>query len=245
MTVTTAGELLEAALAAGASRPLVTFYDDATGERIELSAATFANWVAKTAGLLDEVGVARSDRVALRLPTHWQSTVFLVACWSIGAVPIVGDDAGGCAAAVASPEHLADAIRLDAPVTIGASLDAFGRPLDGAPEGVVDYADEVARQPDELVVPDPPAADDEALDGVSSAELVTVAVERANAWGLTAGGRMLTDAQPVDLEGVLACAAAPLAVGGSVVLSRNLDARQVQRRAEVERITCRVLRDRR
>ncbi|NDU76176.1 TIGR03089 family protein, partial [Actinomadura sp. DSM 109109] len=34
------------------SRPLVTFYDDAAGERVELSARTFDNWVAKTANFL-------------------------------------------------------------------------------------------------------------------------------------------------------------------------------------------------
>ena len=33
-------------------RPFITFYDDATGERVELSVTTYANWVAKTASLL-------------------------------------------------------------------------------------------------------------------------------------------------------------------------------------------------
>jgi hypothetical protein len=38
-------------------RPLVTHYDDATGERVELSATTLENWVSKTANLLqDELG---------------------------------------------------------------------------------------------------------------------------------------------------------------------------------------------
>ena len=40
--------LLAELLRADAGRPLVTFYDDATGERVELSVATYANWVAKT-----------------------------------------------------------------------------------------------------------------------------------------------------------------------------------------------------
>jgi uncharacterized protein (TIGR03089 family) len=39
------------------ARPLVTHYDDATGERVELSATTLENWVSKTANLLqDELG---------------------------------------------------------------------------------------------------------------------------------------------------------------------------------------------
>ena len=40
------------AIATDPTRPLLTFYDDATGERTELSGATLANWVAKTANLL-------------------------------------------------------------------------------------------------------------------------------------------------------------------------------------------------
>src|SRR5262249_10238292 len=66
-------------------RPLVTFYDDATGERIELSATTFGNWVAKTANLLvDELDAEPGDRIALDLPPHWQTAVWLFAAWSAG-----------------------------------------------------------------------------------------------------------------------------------------------------------------
>ena len=32
--------------------PRITYYDDASGERIELSAVTLANWAAKTGNLL-------------------------------------------------------------------------------------------------------------------------------------------------------------------------------------------------
>ena len=51
---TTFPRLLDAALRSDPARPLVTFYDDATGERIELSVTTYANWVAKTASLLQD-----------------------------------------------------------------------------------------------------------------------------------------------------------------------------------------------
>ncbi|NEB75744.1 TIGR03089 family protein, partial [Streptomyces sp. SID14478] len=64
----TPAALLQAALAADPGRPLVTFYDDATGERVELSVATFANWVAKTANLLQgDLNAEPGDRVALLL----------------------------------------------------------------------------------------------------------------------------------------------------------------------------------
>ncbi|MGF7238961.1 MAG: hypothetical protein ACQSGP_29015, partial [Frankia sp.] len=45
-------------LATDPARPMLTFYDDQTGERTELSATTLDNWVAKTANLLtDSLGV--------------------------------------------------------------------------------------------------------------------------------------------------------------------------------------------
>ena len=43
-------------------RPLVTFYDERSGERVELSVTTYANWVAKAASLLvDEHDLERGD----------------------------------------------------------------------------------------------------------------------------------------------------------------------------------------
>ena len=41
-------EILDPLLAANPAGPRITFYDDATGERIELSSVTLANWAAKT-----------------------------------------------------------------------------------------------------------------------------------------------------------------------------------------------------
>src|SRR5688572_1993126 len=74
------------------TRPLVTFYDDATGERVELSGATLANWVAKTANLLvDGHGLGAGDIAAVRLPPHWLSAAVLLGCWSAGlAVDLAG-----------------------------------------------------------------------------------------------------------------------------------------------------------
>lgn len=83
----TPADLLRSALAADPARPMVTFYDDATGERVELSVATFANWVAKTANLLQgDLAAEPGDRLALLLPAHWQSAVWLLACASVGVV---------------------------------------------------------------------------------------------------------------------------------------------------------------
>ena len=80
-------------------RPLVTFYDDATGERVELSVTTYANWVAKTASLLvEEHDLERGQRLRVDLPTHWLGPVFLGAAWTVGLVvgPTTSADAVVC-----------------------------------------------------------------------------------------------------------------------------------------------------
>src|SRR4051794_6012094 len=78
--------LLDVARHLDPARPLVTYYDDATGERVELSATTLANWVAKTANLLhDEFDVGPGSTVAVALPVHWQTTAVLLGAWSCGA----------------------------------------------------------------------------------------------------------------------------------------------------------------
>ncbi|GAA4235706.1 TIGR03089 family protein [Actinomadura meridiana] len=79
--------LLRRRVADDPSSPLVTFYDDASGERVELSARTFDNWVAKTANfLVDGLAAEPGTRVVLALPPHWQTAVWLMACWSAGLV---------------------------------------------------------------------------------------------------------------------------------------------------------------
>ena len=71
--------------------PRITYYDDATGERIELSTVTLANWAAKTANLLrDELGAGPGSRIAVLLPAHWQTAAVLLGVWYIGAEVVLG-----------------------------------------------------------------------------------------------------------------------------------------------------------
>ena len=74
----TPASLLSQALSRDSARPFLTFYDDATGERVELSVATYANWVFKTANMLqDGLAAEPGARVAVMLPAHWQTSVIL------------------------------------------------------------------------------------------------------------------------------------------------------------------------
>ena len=50
------------------SAPLLTYYDVSSGERVELSAISFGNWVDKTSNLLvDELAVIEGDAISMPL----------------------------------------------------------------------------------------------------------------------------------------------------------------------------------
>jgi uncharacterized protein (TIGR03089 family) len=119
-----------------AGRPFLTYYDDATGERTELSSTTFENWVAKTANLLREgLDVQPGDGVAVLLPPHWQTVVVTFAVWAAGAE--IRDD--GEVAFVAE-EALPVTGRRE---VVALSLRPLGAPLARTYPGVLDYAEEV------------------------------------------------------------------------------------------------------
>ncbi|KOV63242.1 acyl-CoA synthetase [Streptomyces sp. MMG1121] len=237
--------MLASALAADPGRPLVTFYDDATGERVELSVATFANWVAKTANLLQgDLAAGPGDRVALLLPAHWQTAVWLLACSSVGVIADVGGDPAAADVVVSGPDSL-DSARACGGERIALALRPLGGRFPQTPAGFVDYAVEVPGQGDRFV---PFASPDPAEPALivagaefSAEEVVQKAVADATELELTGpGSRLLTGLSYDTWEGVGAGLYSPLAVGGSVVLCRNLDRlgeEALAQRIESERVT--------
>lgn len=243
----TPADLLRSALAADPARPMVTFYDDATGERVELSVATFANWVAKTANLLQgDLAAEPGDRLALLLPAHWQSAVWLLACSSVGVVAEVGGDPAAADLVVTGPDTL-EAARSCRGERIALALRPMGGRFPQPPEGFADYAVEVPGQGDRFapfapVDPDAPAL---TVGGaaLSSAELVARARADGAALGLGAGSRLLSGRTYDTWDGLSAGLFAPLAAGGSVVLCRHhgeLGADGLAQRVESERVTLAV-----
>jgi uncharacterized protein (TIGR03089 family) len=236
MTVTDA--LLGPLLAADPARPLITFYDDATGERIELSGATFGNWVAKTANLLrDECDVEPGTSVAVLLPAHWQTAAALCALWWCGAEAVA--DPAGADVVLAAEDALERADVAGAGLVVGFSLDAFGRGLGEAlPAGGVDYATEVRVHGDHFDPLAPVPDDTPALAGVDGAGVVTGARDRAAALGLTAGDRVLSTLDwPLATSGGLVDGLlAVLAAGASLVHVRH-PAGDQERRAGTEKVT--------
>ncbi|MFD1832587.1 MULTISPECIES: TIGR03089 family protein [Streptomyces] len=250
----TPADLLRSALAADPARPLTTFYDDATGERVELSVATLANWVAKTANLLqDELSAEPGDRLALLLPAHWQTSVWLLACSSTGVVaelPADPSDSAAVSAAasaadlvVSGPDTLQEA-RACSGERIALSLRPLGARFPQPPEGFTDYAVEVPGQGDHFAPYAPVDPDAPALvvggEELTGAQIVERARADAAARGLEPGSRLLSTLPYTGWDGVSAGLFAPLAAGGSVVLCRHadrLDAAGARRRGESERVT--------
>ena len=78
--------LLRPLLRTSSARPFITHYDHAANTRVELSVATLANWAAKTANwLTEEVDIEPGDKIAVRLPAHWQTAGILLGAWWCGA----------------------------------------------------------------------------------------------------------------------------------------------------------------
>ncbi len=225
--------LLEAVVADDPARPVVTFYDDATGERTELSGATLSNWVAKTANLLiDGAGLGPGDPVAVLLPAHWQTAAVLLGCWAAG-VAVARTDPTPVDVAFVARDRLEEATAWSPGETYGLALAPLAAPMRDAPAGVADYVIEVRTFGDRFAPATPVDPDGPALDGLSFREVVERARQRAREIGLEARGRLLA-VDPVDPVDWLV---APLAVGGSVVLSVNTDRAKLSDRAASERVT--------
>lgn len=219
--------LLDPLLKADPMGPRITYYDDATGERIELSTVTLANWAAKTANLLrDELGTGPGSRVAVLLPPHWQTAAVLLGVWWIGAEVVTGDSAD---IALCTADRLDEADRAVAGGEVAVlSLDPFGKPAEDLPVGVTDYATAVRVHGDQIT---PEADPGPALDGRPAGEVLEAARSRAGELGVTAGDRV--SATGPDTATLLAV----LAAGASLVEVVNPDPALQARRRETEKVT--------
>lgn len=138
------------------SQPLVTYYDLSTGERVELSATTTANWVAKTSNyLVDDLEAEPGTRIRIGLPSHWLTMVWILAAWNVGAAVVDHDAEIG----VSGPDLVADETH-----RLAASLRPLGARFAQAPDGFVDLGAEIPGHGDHFVALDPPTPETLALD---------------------------------------------------------------------------------
>jgi uncharacterized protein (TIGR03089 family) len=239
--ITLSGAILDPMLRADPVGPRITYYDDATGERIELSGVTLANWAAKTGNLLrDELGAGPSSRVAILLPAHWQTAAVLFGVWWVGAEAVLtgprdlASDIALCTAERLDEADAAVSTAVSGGEVAVLSLDPFGRPAPDLPIGVTDYATAVRVHGDQIV-PEPRPGP--ALGGRSVDQVLADCQSSAAARGLTSSDRVLSGASwsgPAELvDGLLAI----MAVGGSLVQVASADPAGQERRIETEKVT--------
>lgn len=238
--LSTPEQLFSQLLAAEPSRPFVTYYDEATGERAELSAKSTANWVAKTSHLLgDELGLGVGSLAFVTLPAHWISVPIILGCLTAG-LELTDDATETADVAFVVPEELLRAVTVPDVFAIAPSNAAVG--FAGAPPvGAADYVTAVRPHADvwggvRLVA----GPHDPCLDGRTRGEVVDWAASRAAALGFDRGARVLSSRDWRSSADWVDAILAPLVVGGSLVLVRNGDAAVLDRRAEQERTTARL-----
>lgn len=209
------------------AQPLLTLYDGPA--RVELSGATTANWVAKSANLLVD-GFGAPQRVGLLLPLHWQTVALLLASVATGASVVVVAEAAelaGCDLAFVSGDAAAAALEAGVDEVLALSGHPLGAPLAAVPAMVSDYAREVPSYGDHWGGPAPagwtvevggsPLGALPALD-VGPDDRVLVAVDPAD---------------PAGLAGLLAV----LAAGASLVLAPDPGRLDLASVAAGERLT--------
>ena len=213
--------------------PRITYYDDATGERIELSTVTLANWAAKTANLLrDELGAGPGSRVLVALPAHWQTAAALLGVWWIGAEVVftAPSDLALCTA-----DRLAEADDAVAGGEVAVlSLDPFGKPADDLPIGVTDYATAVRVHGDQVL---PERVPGRAVEGRSVDEVLEAARLSAQTRGLVSADRVMSGRSWSTATDLIDNLLAVLASGASLVQLAHPDPSVLDRRRMTEKVT--------
>jgi len=202
-------------------KPFLTWYDDARGERVELSYKTFANWLAKTANLLvEELGVEPGERVALLLPTHWQTVVVRAACWLAGVRAQTSQVEA--AAVFAREERLGEVTTAAAVPVVALTADWLGRPAGDLGEAL-NFARAASAMGDHFAASAAAAA--EAGAGAAGAsveaelgELLALAAGVAGHLGMTDRDRLHSSLPVEEPFGAVASVLAPLRAGAGVVL---------------------------
>ena len=243
--------LLDSALRDSPGRPLITYYDDATGEQVDVSAGVLRGWATRTADLLvNGCGLGPGCRAAIGLPPHWQTAAVVFGTWSAGmTVDFRLAATAGLARTGTGADLSIDAVFMsvdrindiieevpDAPARFALGLGPTAAPLDEVPAGFRDYVAEILRHGTAFQRYAPPLGSDPVtLDGTTYREFGSVAAVMAERWGIGPGDRVLIDAGAS--EHPLLWLLPPMAVGATVVLCANLDPGTVEAKARAEAVT--------
>ncbi len=219
-------DALDDLVSADAARPLLTWYRD--GARVELSGATVANWVAKTAGLLEnELLIGPGCTVRVLPGQHWLSLVVPLAVWRVGAALV---DAG--------PADLLVSEQVDEDIDAAEFLmlpsDPFGLSRAAVPPPWQLFSELVQAQPDRYTAPLPggPQLAIASAPQLTHEQLIDRAHADAAAVSLPSEGRLLLvtttkSADPLRLW------CATISVSGSMILAAELTEGLAAEKADV------------
>jgi uncharacterized protein (TIGR03089 family) len=223
---------------------LITYYDDATGERAGLTAGEVGRWSAATSALLSEqCGLKAGRQAAVLLPPHWQTAVVLLGCWATGVeVSFRGWSAAGLTPAgepldVSFVEQRRIGNWLDEVPTAGHQFALpLGQVSAPTPPGYDDFETAVrpwlgAAPPTGIVDPMGRAT----VTGETYGSYSEIAAGVAETQGIRRGDRVLIDA--AASEQPLMWLLAPLSAGASIVLCANFDRSRLDERVAAERVT--------
>jgi uncharacterized protein (TIGR03089 family) len=222
---------------------LITYYDDATGERAGLSASEVGRWSAATSALLvAQCGQRAGRQAAVLLPPHWLTAVILLGCWATG---VEVSFRGWSTAGLTPAGEMLD-VSFVAQSRVGSWLDdvpaaayQFAVRLgstSATPPGYDDFESSVRPW---LGASSPPARVDPmgraTVTGETYGQYGALAVDMAEIRGIRRGDRVLVDTAATEQP--LLWLLAPLSVGASVVLCANLDRSRLDSRMDAERVT--------
>ncbi len=210
--MTTPHQLLTRRTATNPAAPFVTWYGP--DGRVELSAATFSNAVAKLCGLLEaEIGVAPGDQVRLDLPLHWQLSVWLAASDALGLDVTTDEEGAAAVVATMNPDCDLPGQKVLVPSS------PLGLPGPPAPAGVIDQGREAPGQPDIFPATGAAGRVRNADRWLAADEVADTCRDLAERIGLNPGGRLGILTGPKDR--LLGCYLLPLVMAGSVVLRQD------------------------
>lgn len=138
-------ELLAHLLNADAATPRLTVYNESTGARMDFSAQTLDNWVAKIANMLEEeLDLEPDSTIAIDVPTSWQAAVIALGALAAGLTFDFGESAALADVVFTSPSrYLAAQERQPQADIVLISDDPFGRGIvesgGDLPTGAIDF----------------------------------------------------------------------------------------------------------
>lgn len=158
-------DFLKALLDQDPAAPRITVYTEATGARLDFSAQTLQNWVAKIANMLaEELDLEPGDTIAVNLPVSWQAAVICLGAMArdIDVQLSTSASAGSETAQVVftSPERFEDYPGRD---VVLVTEDPFGRGVVESggtlPLGAIDFGPTVRFYGDQYFEPTTPLSE--------------------------------------------------------------------------------------